>query len=346
MDLQVIDPVQDNAWDTLVLSHPDYHFFHSSCWAKVLCRTYGHRTVYLRCSQQGQLRALVPMMDVRSFLTGCRGVCLPFTDFCSPLTFSDSDRVWPCVANALTQVARERKWKYFEIRGGRALAPSMEPSVGYYGHTLDLGGSTEDLFAGLKSSARRAVRKAERNGLRVEVTRTREALLDFYRLHVATRKRHGIPPQSVAFFLNIYDEIIRQNLGFVAVARMALRPVAAAVFLHFGKRAVYKFGASDLKFQELRGSNLVMWEGIRFLTENGFETVHFGRTALENDGLRRFKQTLGAEEQPIEYFRFGPIAETKAKTHGNGSGVHRIVFGRLPLSLNCLAGTLIYPHLD
>ncbi|MBV8900554.1 MAG: peptidoglycan bridge formation glycyltransferase FemA/FemB family protein [Verrucomicrobia bacterium] len=346
MDLQVVDPVQDHTWDSLVLSHPNYHFFHSTCWARVLCKTYGHRAVYLRCFQQGELKALVPMMDVRSFLTGCRGVCLPFTDFCSPLIFSDRDRVWPSVVATLTQVARERKWKYFEIRGGRALDPSTKPAAGYYGHRLDLGGSTEELFASLKSSARRAVRKAERSRLRVEVTRTRDALLDFYRLHAATRRRHGVPPQSVAFFLNIYDEIIRQNLGFVAVASMAACPVAAAVFLHFGKRAVYKFGASDHKFQEFRGSNLAMWEGIRFLTENGFETVHFGRTALENDGLRRFKQTWGAEEDRIEYLRFGPIAEAKAKTQATTSGVHRSVFGRLPVSLNCLAGTLIYPHLD
>jgi hypothetical protein len=346
MDVHVIDPLQDDTWNTLVLSHPNYHFFHNTCWARVLCKTYGHRVVYLRCSQQGQLRALIPMMDVRSFLTGCRGICLPFTDFCSPLVFNDSDKVWASVITTLAEVARERKWKYFEIRGGQAPDPPAKPAVSYYGHTLDLLGSTEDLFASLKSSTRRAIRKAERSGLRVEVTRTREALLDFYQLHVATRKRHGLPPQSVAFFLNIYDEIIRQNLGFVVVASAASRPIAAAVFLHFGKRAVYKFGASDQKFQELRGSNLVMWEAIRFLAENGFETMHFGRTALENDGLRRFKQTWGAEEHRIEYLRFGPMAEMKANPQGTASGVHRSVFGRLPLSLNRLAGALIYPHLD
>jgi hypothetical protein len=163
---------------------------------------------------------------------------------------------------------------------------------------------------------------------------------------VETRKRHGVPPQSIAFFLNIYDEIIRQNLGFIVVVSAASRPIAAAVFFHFGKRAVYKFGASDHNFQEFRGSNLVMWEGIRFLAENGFETMHFGRTELENDGLRRFKQTWGTEEHRIEYLRFGSTAEMKAKPQVTTSGVHRSVFGRLPGSLNRLAGTLIYPHLD
>jgi hypothetical protein len=346
MDVHVIDPLREGTWDALVLSHPNYHFFHNSCWAKVLCKTYGHKAVYLRCSQHGQLRALVPMMDVRSFVTGRRGVCLPFTDFCSPLFFNDGEKGRSSIMTTLTEVARERKWKYFEVRGGTALDLSAKPAVSYYGHVLGLFGSTEDLFAGLKSSTRRAIRKAERSGLRTEVTRTREALLDYYRLHVKTRMRHGVPPQSITFFLNIYDEIIRRNLGFVVVASLASRPIAAAVFLHFGKKAIYKFGASDHKFQELRGSNLVMWEGIRSLAENGFETMHFGRTALDNDGLRRFKQTWGAEEHRIEYLRFGSMAENKARTRGPASGVHRVVFGRLPASLNRLAGALIYPHLD
>ncbi|MBV8901745.1 MAG: GNAT family N-acetyltransferase [Verrucomicrobia bacterium] len=341
----MIDPLQDHTWDRLALSHPDYHFFHSTCWAKVLCKTYGHKPVYLRCSQQGELQALVPMIDVRSPLTGRRGVCLPFTDFCSPLIFGDKAGAAAVMAT-LAQVARERKWKYFEIRGGRALDPSGNAAVDYYGHRLDLRGRTEDLFAGLISPARRAVRKAERSGLRVEVTQTREALLDFYRLHVATRKRHGVPPQSIAFFLHIHDEIIRQNLGFVAVASVGARPIAAAVFLHFGKRAVYKFGASDQKVQHLRGSNLVMWEGIRFLAENGFETIHFGRTALDNEGLRRFKQAWGTKEDRIDYLRFSPTAEMQAKNRGADSGLHRGVFGRLPSALNRLAGVLIYPHLD
>lgn len=344
MDVEIIDPFQDSAWDRDVLSHPDYHFFHSACWARVLCKTYPHKPIYLRCSQRGELKALIPMVDVRSVLTGCRGVCLPFTDFCRPLVFDEES--WQPVMALLAQVARERKWKYFEIRGRGTTDFPMKPAVRYYGHTLDLRGGTKTLFAGLKSSTRGAIRKAERSGLRVEVTQTRRALLNFYHLHAATRKRHGLPPQSIAFFLNIYDEIVRQNLGFVTIASIGSRPIAADVFFHFGKRAVYKFGASDHEFQQFRGSNLVMWEAIRFLTDNGFETMHLGRTSMDNDGLRRFKQTWGIEEHCIEYLRFGSATDTSPESEGTSSGFHRRVFGHLPVTLNRLAGTLIYPHLD
>src|SRR5208337_688189 len=182
MDIKFVNPFLDPDWDRLVLSHPDFSFFHSAAWAKVLSNTYGHKPVYLRCSQRGELVALVPMMEVRSPLTGYRGVCLPFTDFCGPLIFGEggSARAFAKVS----EVARERKWKYFEVREGKSFWGSTVSALAFYGHTLDLRGGPEDLLTRFKSSARRALRKAERSGLIVQVARTREAIVEFYRLHI------------------------------------------------------------------------------------------------------------------------------------------------------------------
>src|SRR6516162_2503219 len=344
MDTKLINPLCDPDWDRLVLSHPDCTFFHSAAWARVLCKTYGHEPVYLCCSQRGDPVALVPIMDVRSPLTGRRGVCLPFTDYCGPLIFSDGGSA--LAMHKLSDLALERKWKYLEVRGGRTFELAATPAVVFYGHKLDLRGGAEELLTRFKSSARRAIRKGERSGLSIQVTRTREAILGFYRLHVQTRRRHGLPPQPESFFLNIHDEVIKPGLGFVVLASSGPRVVASAVFFHFGKKAVYKFGASDEKLQEFRGNNLVMWEGIRFLAQHGAETLHFGRTSLKNDGLRRFKLTWGAEEEIIEYFKFDTLAEEWVISRESASGFHNAVFGRLPSALNCLVGAIIYPHLD
>jgi hypothetical protein len=252
----------------------------------------------------------------------------------------------PCVVHKLIEVARERKWKFFEIRGGRVIEPSATPALEFYGHTLDLRCCTEQLFTRLKSCARRALRKAERSCLSLQVTRTREAVLAFYRLHTRTRRRHGLPPQPLSFFMNIHDEIIKPGLGFVVTASARSRCVAAAIFFHFDNKAVYKFSASDERCQELRGSNLIIWEGIRFLLQNGAATLHFGRTSLENEGLRRFKLTWGAEEEKIKYLKFDGVAKTWVPRRDAASGLHELVFARLPLTLNRLAGAVIYPHLD
>jgi hypothetical protein len=344
MEVSFESPLCDPEWDRLAVSHPDYAFGHSAAWAKVLSKTYGHEPFYFRCSRHGELIALIPMMEVSSPLTGRRGVCLPFTDSCGPLLFAEG--VSASAMDKLIEVARERKWKFFEIRGRRAIEPSTAPALEFYGHTLDLRHGTQYLFAHLKSSVHRALRKAGRSGLSVQVTRNRGAVLDFYRLHTRTRRRHGLPPQPLSFFLNIHDEIIRTGFGFVVMVTKGSHPIAAAVFFHFGKNAVYKFCASDERCQQFRANNLVLWEGIRFLTQSGAETLHLGRTARENTGLRRFKLTWGTEEETIGYLKFSVAGGSCATSGHSPSGLHRLVFGSLPLVVNRLAGSIIYPHLD
>jgi hypothetical protein len=344
LQTETVDPISDRSWNRDVISHPDYTFFHSAAWAKVLNKTYGHEPAYLRFYRNGNLAALLPIMDVRSFVTGRRGISLPFTDFCGPLIFETEniDLLFPKVV----ETARERKWKHFEIRERKTFESSAPPAVEFLGHTLDLRAGEEELLRRLKSSVRRALRKGERNELKIEVTNTRKAILEFYQLHVQTRKKHGLPPQPLSFFLNIHEHVLEAGLGFVVIARLGSRAVAANVYFHFGKKAIYKFGASNQKFQDLRGSNLAMWEGIRFLAQSGTESLHFGRTSVGNEGLRRYKLAWGTKEEKLEYLKYDVVAGQWVAARDVAACIHNSVFSKLPLHLNRMAGAIIYPHLD
>jgi hypothetical protein len=339
-----VDPLADPEWDRLVLSHPDASFFHSAAWARVLSKSYGHKPFYLCFSHGGKPGALVPVMEVKSAFTGRRGICLPFSDFCGPLLFDDCE---PSLVTArLSALALERKWKHFEIRDGNWFDLAIDSAVEYLGHTLDLRQSAESLFAGFSSSVRRAIRKAEESKLGVEISRSRESVTEFYRLHVQTRRRHGLPPQPRSFFGNVFDEVIKRGSGFVVRASLESRSVAAAIFFQFGRAAVYKFGASESASQAFRGNNLVMWEAIRFLARNGCESLHFGRTSRANGGLRRFKLGWGTNEKLIRYFQWDTVAGTWVGRCDHSKGPHNAFFANMPLAINRLAGALLYPHLD
>jgi hypothetical protein len=283
-------------------------------------------------------------MEVRSAFTGRRGVCLPFSDVCEPLIFDPE--VADGVKDRLIRFARERGWKHLEIRGGKSFQSASGSAATFYGHALDLRHQGEEMAKRFDSQVRRAIRKAERSNLSALVARNRQAVGDFYRLHVQTRRRHGLPPQPASFFLNIYEYIIKPGLGFIVLAQRGSRPIAAAVFFRFGKNAMYKYGASDKKFQEFRPNNLVMWHGIQLLARTGVEKLHFGRTDCENDGLRRFKLSWDTQEETIDYYRIDPSGRPCVPTARHGSGFHKKIFGRLPLVFNRLAGSMIYPHLD
>jgi Acetyltransferase (GNAT) domain len=344
LQMRILDPVRDPAWDHVVALHRDAGCFHTAPWAKVLHQTYGHQPFYLQFSRGRRLAALIPLMEVRSLFTGRRDVCLPFSDACEPLVF-DPEAVG-VVRDRLVRLAQERRWKHLEIRGGNSFRLAPSAATKFYGHTLDLRNGAEELTTRFASPVRRAIRKAERSDVTATVVRNRPAIGDFYRLHVQTRRHHGLPPQPASFFLNIYDHIIKPGFGFIVLARRGSRPIAAAIFFLFGKNALYKYGASDKKFQELRANNLAMWQGIQFLARNGAEKLHFGRTECENDGLRQFKLSWGTEEDTIDYFRVDPSGRKCLVQTPYNSGFHKRIFGRLPLAINRLAGSMIYPHLD
>ena len=84
LHLQIINPLEYPGWDELLLGTDGYSLFHSSSWARVLHESYRYKPLYFTCIENGKLSALIPMMEVISFLTGRRGVSLPFTDCCQP----------------------------------------------------------------------------------------------------------------------------------------------------------------------------------------------------------------------------------------------------------------------
>ncbi len=344
-DVTIVDPLSGDAWDNLLDHFPEATAFHTSAWARVLSRTYGHTPFYLKFTRAENVMGILPLMEVRSPLTGSRGVSLPFTDFCGPLVADHG--VTKMIGEKLSELAAERRWRYIELRGiDPAIFPNACRSATFHAHTLSLDHSPTELWDRLESSVRRAVRKAGREGVTVEFASNGSGIREFYRLHSQTRRRHGLPPQPIRFFMNIYEEMIETGRGFLVQARASSKTIAAAIFFQFRDHAIYKFGASDETSQRSRPNNLVMWEAICRLVERGCRTLHFGRTEMENEGLRRFKLGWRTSENKIQYVRLGKGSPASTEPGLHTTSFHKIFFRMVPLSLNQLAGAAIYPHLD
>ena len=163
MEITSPNPLTDPQWDGHVEKFANGTFFHTSAWARVLTKTYGHVPSYISGSVDRKCVALLPMLEVRSPWTGRRGVCLPFTDACSTLAI-DSATAEAVTAHAF-QLARERGWKHVEFRGGIKPSPTATPSVSFLSHSLDLRDGPAVVLSRFDSAVRRAIRKAERSNL-------------------------------------------------------------------------------------------------------------------------------------------------------------------------------------
>lgn len=332
-----------DTWDGLISQLPEASIFHRAAWIKVLVETYGFTPVYLTSHREEKLEGALPVLEVDSWLTGKRGVSLPFTDECPALDVSGDSLSW--LVQETLQLGRARRWKYLELRGGNRLFNDAPPSVTFHGHKLNLAETTATVFDRFESSVRRALRKAEKSGLRVEFSQTLRATSEYYALHCQTRKEHGLPPQPFDFFRRVHEHVLAKNLGVVVTARLEDRPVAAAIFFHHGSSAIYKFGASDKAGLDARANNLVMWEAIQWLAAKGVKELRFGRTSVQNEGLRRYKLGWGAEEYAINYYKYDFRANAVVPMKDEATGWHNALFRALPSALSRGAGKVLYRHL-
>ena len=73
--VQRLSPIMDERWDSRLGGGADCSFFHGKAWAAVLAQTYGYKPHYFAVRAGETLDALLPMMEVDSWLTGrrCQG---------------------------------------------------------------------------------------------------------------------------------------------------------------------------------------------------------------------------------------------------------------------------------
>jgi hypothetical protein len=269
---------------------------------------------------------------------------VPFADFAGVLWIDSRHKA--AVYQVLQEVAVERKWKHLELRCRAVSAPGVCLCGTYHAHELDLSCGISQLARQLPMSTRRSIHKAERSGLAITIGRDPHAMQAFYHLHSRTRRRHGLPPQPIKFFQAISRHLMEMGMGEIVLAHHAGEAVAGAVFFHSGGRAIYKYGASDKDYWGLRPNHWVMWSAIQHLVEAGCQSLHFGRTSNGAAGLIRFKQSWAGAAGILNYYRYDSVKQAWITSANPLAESLPIVFGHLPLSLNRIAGRLIYPHLD
>lgn len=338
-----IDPRSVENWNSLIANFNNADFFHTAEWATVIAKTYKYRPCYIVEKLAGELRAVLPLFEVSSVLTGKRGISLPFTDAVSALV--DDQQTYERIYKHALGEAEKNRWRYLECRGDFTLLRDAVPSTKFFRHTLHIDRSEASIFAGFSEATRRAIRKSEKSDLVVDITTSSKAVEEFYGLLEITRRRHGVPPQPISFFLNIQRQVLDRGLGVVVLSRLKGKAVAGVVFMFFRKNAIYKFGASNELGQNIRANNLVMWRAIQYCLARGIQSIDLGRTSLNNDGLRRFKLGWGTQEDFVSNTHYELRTHRYISINDASSGWYNVFFKHSPLPLSRALGRFLYPHI-
>jgi len=303
--LEVIDPRAAPAWEEFVASRPDATAFHTTAWASALADTYPYQPrYYVAFDDAGKIIAGIPTMLVRSRLTGTRIIGLPFSDFCAPLL--QDDAVSARLVDALREDAERERCRYVELRGDGGCAPlekGFQRVSDFVQHEIDLDRPIAVIQASLHRSARRGIRKAEEEGVKVRLSSDVADLQHFYRLHVPTRRKHGLPPTPYAFFCRLHRALIAPGHGCLLVAEFQGRIIAVDICTWHRDVIYGKFQAWDTRFRSL-GHDLLLWHEILLGKERGCVRLNLGRSSTDNEGLRSYKSKWGAEEHALPYLYY------------------------------------------
>ena len=210
--------VNDPSWRELVGADQRALPFHHPAWTLLLAESYAFKPFVLGLvNGSGRIIAGMPILEVGGPFRGRRWVSLPLTDLCPPLV---ADAGVGSVAAEIDRVRSDAGVASVEVRARLPGArPTEQPALL---HDLPLTADPEQVVASFRASVRRNIRAGEKGPAVVRIASSESDVAEvFYRLHVNTRRRLGLPGQPRRFFHLLWSRMIQPELGAFCSSRSA-----------------------------------------------------------------------------------------------------------------------------
>ena len=340
MDIRLITPSDWARWDEYALNHPDGLAYHQSAWIKAIKSAYGFSNSSLIAEEAGQIKGILPLVDFRIPLMGCRLVSLPYCDVGGCL--SENGGVTTALLAEAAALGRTKQARKVEIR---QIASDKSPeTVKKVRMVLSLPDSSEILLAGFKAKLRSQVKKPSKDGLTGEIV-GREGLDDFYQVFTENMRDLGSPVHSLCWFESILDSYAGN--ARIGIVRMPDGELAAAGIILLHKKIVSIPWASSLRKYNRQNPNMLLyWNFLSFAADHGFASFDFGRST-PGEGTYKFKQQWGAEPVALDWV---DLLNPDTGLEKNGSSKLRghveKIWQRLPVPLATAVGSMLRRYID
>lgn len=300
--MEIASAVRENDWREALNRLEGASIYHTPEWKRVLESAFGFEPCYLfSVDETGMVSGILPLFHIKSRITGERLCSVPFSHMCGPVGDADS-------RNALI----ERAVELYRVSGAKNIEiRSNVEHEGFFNsnyfstYILDLSPDIEHVWKKLdKGSVRWAVKRSQKAGLNVDVTRNPDDLKAFFELNCITKKDKGVPCHTLKFFHKLFEHLGDQ-VSLYAVRNSNNELIAGGIMSYFRGTVIYGYGAADQEHLKLYPYHAFLWKAIEDACLNGFRRFDFGRVSYDNTGLISFKKRWGTEEHKL-YYGFYP----------------------------------------
>lgn len=172
------------------------------------------------------------------------------------------------------------------------------------GHTIAMDlSSPEAIWENLTSKNRNMIRKAQKNGIRIERAGDSQSYEVFREIYNATMdKDHATEYYyfSPEFYQSIEKDLPENAQIFYAELNGEM--IAASIMLHVNGRMHYHLSGSRRAYQHLAPTNLLLYEAALWGCENSCKTLHLGGgVGSGKDGLYSFKKSF-CRKDPYRFY--------------------------------------------
>jgi serine/alanine adding enzyme len=159
----------------------------------------------------------------------------------------------------------------------------------------------------MNRNGRYNLRYAEKTPVVIKVGQDEKDLKKIYQLSTITRRRINLLPQPYNLYRSIYNNIIVPGHGYMLLAELNGKIIAANVYFCFNRMVLHEFAVQDSDYMEYRPNYLLIWKAIERAKNEGYLYYNFGRTQPENQSLIQFKKNWGSNEAVLPYYYYPDI---------------------------------------
>ena len=283
----------EGAWDAYVEQHPQATFFHRTGWKRVLEKAFGHRCHYLHAEQDGQVRGILPLAQVKSLLFGNTLSSTPFCVYGGVV--ADNQEIAGRLLEEARSLAESLGVDALELRNREAVDLSWPTKELYVTFRREIVPDAEENLKSIPRRQRAMVRKGIKAGLTASED---DGWKRLYRVYSESVRNLGTP-----VFSHNYLRLLREEFGKdcrVLMVQHQGRDIAGVMSFYFRNEVLPYYGGSLPVARQLKGNDFMYWELMRRSGEEGITLFDFGRSK-RGTGAFSFKKNWGFEPEPLHY---------------------------------------------
>jgi len=296
---------KNNEWDRIIEKFPNSSIYHTASWKKLL-EKHGCKGFLIVAEDGDSITGILPVYVKKSRIFHFKElVSIPF-----------------CGENGLSIAQKHKETLKTLLRGWMELVKQLSPVRSEFitNIPLNCNGNVKPLskytFRNekytlkyvwenvLNKDARRQIRKSMNKGVTVSIENDPLFFLTYYyEMYEETRKRRKFAVSfSENFFKNLLKKLKKYTVLFVA--KLHNKPISAAINFCY-RDVMYGWGiSSSMDGLRYRSNDLIYWNAIKWIVENGYKCVDFGPAIIGIDvGIHRMKQKYQTHIENAYIFR-------------------------------------------